>query len=494
MSDRWQELLDRVRPGQRGSQARQPRRLSRRERELRQRRLLYISMFVVTALVVLLLGGGAIYEYVVRPREVLATVNGTHIRRGDYWKMRRYSLLNQIQQYQFFAAQNPQYRNFIDQLARELKTYKTAPVDAPTLNGMIDDTVVVQRVKALGVTISDQELQQYVQESFAPIPLGSPTPSPAVNPTAAAWATQTASARAASPTRAAAPGTPGTPGTPGAAGTATRATTPSAAGTPATPGTPGTPGTPSGTPGTPPRTPGAPTPTPTETPSREQALATSTATYGQYLKSLDEEAGMSRDDYVRLVARPGLAKQKAQEQLSGQVQDVQPQVHAAHILLATRDGADQARRAVTQEGKDFAEIARQQSTDTGTAPNGGDLGWFPKGMMVEEFEEVAFALQPGQISEPVQSKFGWHVIKVIERDDARPLALETYNQLKDGAYQKWLDGQKASSTITSKLPATPTPPAEQFEAPPGAPPTPVPTPAPPPTRPASPAASPSATR
>lgn len=446
----------------------QPRRVSRREREARQRRILLAAMAVVTASVLVLLVGGALYDYVIIPRQTLATVNGTPIRRDDYWKQRRFSLISQIQQYQFFAAQNPQYATYVQQLQRELPQVRQAPVDAQTLTSMVDDTVTLQRLDTLGLSVTDADVQAYIGENFAPVPINSPTPSPAINPTAAAWATGTASAQAAAMTPSATPGTPdaGTPGatrtpgtTTGIATTATRA----ALGTSATPATT--------------RTPGA-TPEPSATPNRDEALATATATYNEYLRNLRQPSGMSPDDYVRLVARPAVARQKVTERLQGEIRDVQPQVHAAHILIATRDGAEAARTAVTTGGRDFGEVAREQSTDTSTGPNGGDLGWFPRGVMVEPFEQAAFALQPGEVSQPVQTKFGWHVIKVLEREEARPLTTETLSSLREGAFQKWLDGQKASSQITSQGEATPTPAAQQFEAPPGAPPPPTPTPAP----------------
>lgn len=452
----------------------QPRRVSRREREARQRRILLAAMATVTASVLLLLVGGALYDYVIIPRQTLATVNGTTIRREDYWKQRRFSLISQIQQYQFFAAQNPQYASFVQQLQRELPQVRQAPVDPQTLTSMIDDTVTLQRLDTLGLSVTDADVQAYIGENFAPVPINSPTPSPTINPTAAAWATATASAQAAATTPSATPETPGagTPGVAGTRGASGTARTPSVVATPATSAALGTPGTPVAT-----RTPGA-TPEPSATPNREEALATATATYNEYLRNLRQPSGMSPDDYVRLVARPAVARQKVTERLQSEIRDVQPQVRAAHILVATRDGAEAARTAVTTGGRDFGEVAREQSTDTSTAPNGGDLGWFPRGVMVEPFEQGAFALQAGEVSQPVQTKFGWHVIKVLERDEARPLTTETLNSLKEGAFQKWLDRQKASSQITSQVEATPTPAAQQFEAPPGAPPPPTPSPAP----------------
>jgi peptidyl-prolyl cis-trans isomerase C len=86
--------------------------------------------------------------------------------------------------------------------------------------------------------------------------------------------------------------------------------------------------------------------------------------------------------------------------------------HAAHILVETED---EAKALVDQlkNGADFAALAREKSTGP-SGPNGGDLGWFGKGRMVPEFEAAVIALEPGQISDPVQTQFGWHVIQLQE--------------------------------------------------------------------------------
>lgn len=482
-------MIERIREKfsrQRGTKYLPTQRMSRRDKELRQRRFLYLVMGIVTVAVLALLIGGSIWEFVVQPRQVLASVNNVSITRGDYWKYRRYSLLQQIQQYQFFASQNPQYQTYIQQLQGQLKTVKSAPADPTTISSMIDDQLTVQRAGSAGVTITDADLTAYIQEIFAPVAITSPTATMPVNPTAAAWATQTGVAQSATAeaSRVAALGTPGA-GTPGAGTPGTG--TPRANGTPG--GTPGTPaGTPTGTPGTPgtPATPGTPVPTPTipgsATPNLEQALATSTASFGTFVGNLKDSTGMSKEEYIRLIARPELVKMRLTSLLNGQIKDVQPQVHVYHILLATKDGAEQARTTITG-GKSFQDVAKEQSTDTSTSPNGGDLGWVPHGMMVKEFEDTAFSLPVGQVSAPVQTKFGWHLILVTERDDNRPLTLETLNNLQQSAYTKWLEEQKTAATIKSDVPASPTPVRQQFEAPPDAPPTKVPTPLPTPTRP-----------
>jgi parvulin-like peptidyl-prolyl isomerase len=119
------------------------------------------------------------------------------------------------------------------------------------------------------------------------------------------------------------------------------------------------------------------------------------------------------------------------------------QVRARHILIRVQGAPTPVRpgqkdltdaealakaqdlRKRIQAGEDFAQLARQESDDTGSAANGGDLGFFRHGQMVPSFEQAAFALQPGDLSEPVKSPFGYHVIKVEAKEsksfeDVRP--------------------------------------------------------------------------
>ena len=87
-------------------------------------------------------------------------------------------------------------------------------------------------------------------------------------------------------------------------------------------------------------------------------------------------------------------------------------LHAAHILVKTEQEALGVLYDV-KNGKDFSTVAKEKSMCP-SAKQGGDLGWFGRGMMVKEFEAAAFALKPGELSRPVKTQFGWHVIKVIE--------------------------------------------------------------------------------
>ncbi len=96
----------------------------------------------------------------------------------------------------------------------------------------------------------------------------------------------------------------------------------------------------------------------------------------------------------------------------------EPEVHARHILVETEDEAKQVVEEL-KKGADFAELAKKKSKDPG-ASDGGDLGFFTKDQMVPEFSAAAFSLEPGKISDPVKSQFGWHVIKVEEKRNRKP--------------------------------------------------------------------------
>jgi peptidyl-prolyl cis-trans isomerase C len=103
------------------------------------------------------------------------------------------------------------------------------------------------------------------------------------------------------------------------------------------------------------------------------------------------------------------------------------EVHARHILVTTEDDA-KAIKAQLDAGADFATLAKEKSIEPGAKDSGGDLGYFKAAQMVKPFADAAFALQVGQISDPVQTQFGWHIIKVEDRRPAAKPTLESMTQ------------------------------------------------------------------
>jgi len=124
-------------------------------------------------------------------------------------------------------------------------------------------------------------------------------------------------------------------------------------------------------------------------------------------------------------------------------QKPETEYHAHHILVPTEEEAKKALARV-KGGEDFAKVAGEVSKDTGS--KSGDLGWFTKDRMVPEFADATAKLEPGQISDPVKSQFGWHVIKL---DEKRPKVFPPLDQVKDQVARYVV--QKAQSDLVLKL-------------------------------------------
>jgi len=121
------------------------------------------------------------------------------------------------------------------------------------------------------------------------------------------------------------------------------------------------------------------------------------------------------------------------------------QVHAAHILVETEETGQEVLDKLA-EGESFADLAVEYSTDPGSGPTGGDLGWFARGMMVPEFEEAAFTLDIGAISGLVQSDFGFHIIQVLDKA-LRPLDPSLLEQRQQQSFQAWFQTELEAAAV-----------------------------------------------
>jgi len=108
------------------------------------------------------------------------------------------------------------------------------------------------------------------------------------------------------------------------------------------------------------------------------------------------------------------------EEVQEYYDNYKPQIKARHILVEDEATAKEV-KAKLDDGGDFAELAKEYSQDPGSAEEGGELGWFGPGMMVQPFEEAAYALDVNEISEPVKSDNGFHIIQVTEKEEKKPL-------------------------------------------------------------------------
>ncbi|KKI90794.1 peptidylprolyl isomerase [Bacillus sp. SA1-12] len=130
---------------------------------------------------------------------------------------------------------------------------------------------------------------------------------------------------------------------------------------------------------------------------------------------------MQGEDVVKQILKVDLLRKKAAEaevkvtdgDLKAYYDTLKGKVKASHILVEDEAKAKEVKDKLAK-GDKFEDLAKEYSTDTGSAQNGGELGWFGKGQMVKEFEDAAFKLKEGQVSEPIKTDYGYHIIKVTQ--------------------------------------------------------------------------------
>ena len=181
-----------------------------------------------------------------------------------------------------------------------------------------------------------------------------------------------------------------------------------------------------------------------------------TAHQAEYRKGEQRKIRYLLIDRDQLRSRTTITPQEIESYYNANVQQFQTpeQVRASHILLKTEGKDEAAVRTQAEDvlkqakapGADFAALAKKYSEDDGSKATGGDLDYFPKGRMVPEFEQAAFAMQPGQISDLVKSQFGFHIIKVV---DKKPATTRTLDEVR-AQIQQTLQAQRVEQQITDR--------------------------------------------
>lgn len=398
--------------------------VARLERERRQVAIVRTVALVMIGVVVILIGYGYFNVNYLQLQKPVAEVNGEKITIEHFQErvqLQRVNLANTYQQYQFYQ------QNFgmdMSQQIQEIEFYLQFPESLGQLviDQMIDEALIRQEAEKRGVTVSDEEVEQAVQKAYGFFPNGTPTPT--ITPTAFEYPTLTSEQLTIYPSTA----------------TPTKVLT----STPAPTFTPDPAITPTAT-----EPVGRPTPTfvpevatPTATPYTLDGFKTKYQTTVDQFKSY----GIS-EEVLRDVYRNNLLRTKLLEAISADQPATEEQVWARHILVDSEAEA-KAVYELLQNGSDFARLAREFSNDTGSGAVGGDLGWFGKGAMVPEFEEAAFSLKIGEISESVQSQFGYHIIQVLGRQEL-PLSDSQLEQNRETSFSEWLATAKEEATITN---------------------------------------------
>ncbi len=384
-----------------------------RKAQQQQRWLLYATL-TFAVLIVGILGYGILDQKVLRYRRPVAKVNGEVIRGEEFViraRLRRAQIIGQLQQTLQLAqlfGNDPQFQQYYQAqiIPAAKKLQDPEELGRQVLNELIEERLIIQEAKKRGITVTDEEINAEIEKTFGYFPNGTPTPLPVPTmlPTSTLSPTQ----------RALLPPSPTPTATPEEQPTAT----PTAAGSP----------TPTVVP---------PTPTPYTFEAYQQNLA-------DYLQRLQKEYGID-EAYFRYMMAALIYRRKLMDEVTKDLPRTREEVWARHILVKDQKTAFEVLKKL-QEGADWNALAAEYSQDPGTAQRGGDLGWFPRGMMVKSFEDVAFQLKIGEISPPIQTDYGWHIIQVLGHEQ-RPLSEGDYQRLREQKFQEWLSEVRAKADV-----------------------------------------------
>lgn len=384
------------------------------ERDRMLNRFLLWGTIGVVAIVIGLVGYAIARETWIIPNQTVAIVEGHEISGHDFQarvKINRTQLVsNYVSYYQtmqmFGTTGDPNFtQQFYTQMLQLQYQLQPEVVGESTLNELVNDQLLKLEAAELGIEISQAQVDQELQNLFGYFPNGTPT-AEATN-TPVVFSTLSAQQLAIlSPTPSLEPSATATVG-PSATATLIPTVDPAITVQPTA------------------------TLFPTATPITEAGYQLQLSEY--YAQELSE-MGLTEAD-IREIVYMTLLRQEFLDYVSKDVAHGEEQVWARHILVATQEEAN-AVIARLNAGEDFAAIAAEVSTD-GTKDSGGDLGWFSKDAMVEPFANAAFELRVGQISEPVESEFGWHIVQVLGHED-RPLTQSQFQQRAQEAYDAYL--------------------------------------------------------
>ncbi len=377
--------------------------IARLQRENQQSRIILYTFIGIMAAVLLLLGYGFLDINYLQRQQPVARVGKVEILVNQFEprvRMQRQQILAQYNQY---AQYGQLFGMDVQAQLTDLESQLNSPatIGQSVLDQMINEQLIRLEAEKRGITASDAEIVEAKQNSFSYYPNGTPTSAPTATevtmPKVPAEAYDLVTK------------------TPVPTMTATLAASPTPEPTDIV------------------ETGATPTPQPTATPYTQEGFESEFNTS----KDAFSKLGLAEKDYLAFFDLQ-ILQTKVQEAITANVPATETQVWARHILVPEEATAQLIIEKLKADD-DFAALAVEFSQDTGSAVNGGDLGWFGTGMMIPEFETAAFALEKSgdYTTTPVKSQYGYHIIQLIAKQD-RPLNAEQYSAAKDKAFSEWL--------------------------------------------------------
>lgn len=403
--------------------------VARSQKEMAQKKKLIIGTIIIAALALSVILYGVLDQVVFLNNKTVTSVNSQKISLNDFKEMAMYSRYQMKEQYNYNSyifqvlGEDPSvaqsFASNMIQIINDLKPENALTFGQQIVDSLVDNAILDQQAEEMGITVSEDEINKKIEEIFAYNVENAPTatPFPTLVPTQPMSKEQLALVTA-TPIPTLEPTLADQPATPTAE--ATLAAEPTAVSEPTEIATP------------------LPTPT-------AYTLEGFKTEYSNYMTTLGEYN--ISEKFFRNLVRLEILKTKVQAEVTKDITPVQDQVWARHILVADKTVADVLYQQLTTGEDDFAALAAEASIDTGNNTTGGDLGWFPRNTMVQEFETAVFDnLAIGEISEPVETKFGFHIIQKLG-EEQRSVSEAQYTSILTTAYSYWLTGIKETATI-----------------------------------------------
>jgi len=390
--------------------------LAQKEKEDRQKKIVIIATITVLVIVFGLIVYGMVDRYVLKPHTTIIQIENQSVDANQFDQQIRWQRRNMIEDikqslmyFQQLGGSPEIFAYFEQQLTQEVTQLQQPLLIGQTvLQGLTDELIIRIEAEKMGITVDDAQLDREIEEAFGYFPNGTPTPLPTTEtkPTA----TLTSLQKTILPPTA-------TIEEPAAEENQDLAPT----NTPITQAAEEQQGTPD------------PTATPLLVPTEytEDLYKENFQTFLNDIKS----AGIT-EDTIREIVRMSVIQQKLLDLVTVDVKQTQEHVWARHILVEDQETALEVANKLAN-GEDFAALAAEYSIDDVNKDNGGDLGWFRRGEMIAAFEDAAFALQIGEISDPVQTDFGWHIIQSLGKDDLL-IDPTSFQQLRSQTFSDWM--------------------------------------------------------